>query len=150
MRTTRRSYNVFFFKQKTAYEVRISDWSSDVCSSDLGELARHPAHLHHRQLRSVGEHDRHLEDDAEGVADVVGVEFCERFGTVAALEQERLAPGYTREIGGQVARLAGKDERRIAAELIGRGVERRGIGIIGKLAGFGHGDRKSTRLNSSH
>src|SRR3546814_7891340 len=26
---------VFFFKQKTAYEVRISDWSSDVCSSDL-------------------------------------------------------------------------------------------------------------------
>src|SRR3546814_14092920 len=28
-------FNVFFFKQKTAYEVRISDWSSDVCSSDL-------------------------------------------------------------------------------------------------------------------
>src|SRR3546814_3488753 len=26
---------VFFFKQKTAYELRISDWSSDVCSSDL-------------------------------------------------------------------------------------------------------------------
>src|SRR3546814_7611169 len=28
-------YSVFFFKQKTAYEMRISDWSSDVCSSDL-------------------------------------------------------------------------------------------------------------------
>src|SRR3546814_19848544 len=28
----------FFFKQKTAYEMRISDWSSDVCSSDLGVL----------------------------------------------------------------------------------------------------------------
>src|SRR3546814_6268496 len=28
---------VFFFKQKTAYEMRISDWSSDVCSSDLAE-----------------------------------------------------------------------------------------------------------------
>src|SRR3546814_7883867 len=27
----------FFFKQKTAYEMRISDWSSDVCSSDLPE-----------------------------------------------------------------------------------------------------------------
>src|SRR3546814_10242405 len=27
----------FFFKQKTAYEMRISDWSSDVCSSDLNE-----------------------------------------------------------------------------------------------------------------
>src|SRR3546814_10331688 len=29
----------FFFKQKTAYEMRISDWSSDVCSSDLGPAA---------------------------------------------------------------------------------------------------------------
>src|SRR3546814_4750939 len=35
----------FFFKQKTAYEMRISDWSSDVCSSDLSLL--HAA----RQLR---------------------------------------------------------------------------------------------------
>src|SRR3546814_10216179 len=29
----------FFFKQKTAYELRISDWSSDVCSSDLTSFA---------------------------------------------------------------------------------------------------------------
>src|SRR3546814_1430094 len=29
--------SVFFFKQKTAYEMRISDWSSDVCSSDLDD-----------------------------------------------------------------------------------------------------------------
>src|SRR3546814_10410430 len=29
---------VFFFKQKTAYDMRISDWSSDVCSSDLAVL----------------------------------------------------------------------------------------------------------------
>src|SRR3546814_15820342 len=28
-------FDMFFFKQKTAYEMRISDWSSDVCSSDL-------------------------------------------------------------------------------------------------------------------
>src|SRR3546814_15481694 len=28
----------FFFKQKTAYEMRISDWSSDVCSSDLAQV----------------------------------------------------------------------------------------------------------------
>src|SRR3546814_9013208 len=32
----------FFFKQKTAYDMRISDWSSDVCSSDL-HLQRHRA-----------------------------------------------------------------------------------------------------------
>src|SRR3546814_16667265 len=49
-------YFFFFFKQKTAYEMRISDWSSDVCSSDLqagaARIARsrdprradHPAH----------------------------------------------------------------------------------------------------------
>src|SRR3546814_3635811 len=35
-------YYCFFFKQKTAYEMRISDWSSDVCSSDLLD-ARHLA-----------------------------------------------------------------------------------------------------------
>src|SRR3546814_10204082 len=34
-----------FFKQKTAYEMRISDWSSDVCSSDLASLAFHPQAL---------------------------------------------------------------------------------------------------------
>src|SRR3546814_7707766 len=42
------SERVFFFKQKTAYEMRISDWSSDVCSSDLGTVAaalsRQPEH----------------------------------------------------------------------------------------------------------
>src|SRR3546814_7178564 len=33
----------FFFKQKTAYEMRISDWSSDVCSSDLHRTAVVPS-----------------------------------------------------------------------------------------------------------
>src|SRR3546814_8041461 len=32
----------FFFKQKTSYEMRISDWSSDVCSSDLGLFVVEP------------------------------------------------------------------------------------------------------------
>src|SRR3546814_17744751 len=35
---------LFFFKQKTAYEMRISDWSSDVCSSDLPRLRPLPLH----------------------------------------------------------------------------------------------------------
>src|SRR3546814_5777799 len=34
---------LFFFKQKTAYEMRISDWSSDVCSSDLHPPGAEPA-----------------------------------------------------------------------------------------------------------
>src|SRR3546814_7605488 len=40
----------FFFKQKTAYEMRISDWSSDVCSSDL--LIAHNFHEHPKTLWS--------------------------------------------------------------------------------------------------
>src|SRR3546814_4396382 len=40
---------MFFFKQKTAYEMRISDWSSDVCSSDLGS--------HQDDQREDQEHD---------------------------------------------------------------------------------------------
>src|SRR3546814_1603780 len=42
----------FFFKQKTAYEMRISDWSSDVCSSDLVDMqaALLPAIDQHEQL----------------------------------------------------------------------------------------------------
>src|SRR3546814_7395072 len=36
---------IFFFKQKTAYEMRISDWSSDVCSSDLVTNATFPSKL---------------------------------------------------------------------------------------------------------
>src|SRR3546814_12830790 len=39
----------FFFKQKTAYEMRISDWSSDVCSSDL--------HIEVHQIMGVNELD---------------------------------------------------------------------------------------------
>src|SRR3546814_1820181 len=58
---------IFFFKQKTAYEMRISDWSSDVCSSDLlARRQRHPvvgdaksvppAEAHrHQPLRRLGD-----------------------------------------------------------------------------------------------
>src|SRR3546814_16880041 len=39
-------YLFFFFKQKTAYELRISDWSSDVCSSDLSRACARLHALH--------------------------------------------------------------------------------------------------------
>src|SRR3546814_2666762 len=43
----------FFFKQKTAYEMRISDWSSDVCSSDLQDVAAiSDALTQHRRLQA--------------------------------------------------------------------------------------------------
>src|SRR3546814_7853370 len=40
----------FFFKQKTAYEMRISDWSSDVCSSDLETAVERTRTLPHRGM----------------------------------------------------------------------------------------------------
>src|SRR3546814_5361470 len=42
---------VFFFKQKTAYEMRISDWSSDVCSSDLPSRERDCSRANTRRAR---------------------------------------------------------------------------------------------------
>src|SRR3546814_13002021 len=54
-------YRLFFFKQKTAYEMRMSDWSSDVCSSDL---TVQPAMLVHDfrawaqpQVKGIAQHD---------------------------------------------------------------------------------------------
>src|SRR3546814_5465163 len=65
----------FFFKQKTAYEMRISDWSSDVCSSDLpagadGRIGK----IEVRVLRLGGVAEqlrerRHLEPGAVGAAE---------------------------------------------------------------------------------
>src|SRR3546814_465154 len=48
----------FFFKQKTAYELRISDWSSDVCSSDL---RRALDHVHHQDV-ALAAHGHVLEE----------------------------------------------------------------------------------------
>src|SRR3546814_4861616 len=63
---------VFFFKQKTAYEMRISDWSSDVCSSDLPPVvARQDARQEARLLRlgaigvDNGSHHREAERSEE-------------------------------------------------------------------------------------
>src|SRR3546814_9672230 len=55
----------FFFKQKTAYEMRISDWSSDVCSSDLAaEARRGVGDLRRvRGVEAAAEIDRRLKDN---------------------------------------------------------------------------------------
>src|SRR3546814_17017787 len=54
----------FFFKQKTAYEMRISDWSSDVCSSDLHAL---PALLRAEKLQKRAARTGFDWPDSEGV-----------------------------------------------------------------------------------
>src|SRR3546814_10267323 len=48
---------IFFFKQKTAYDMRISDWSSDVCSSDLADVDRH------HQVREDREKESNQQDE---------------------------------------------------------------------------------------
>src|SRR3546814_1223426 len=58
--------SIFFFKQKTAYDMRISDWSSDVCSSDLlGLHFRHEIELDRIQRHRSQCHERVL-DQQEG------------------------------------------------------------------------------------
>src|SRR3546814_14037091 len=63
---------VFLFKQKTAYEMRISDWSSDVCSSDLATTSAPPlgrsrrALLHREDSRAAA--DLLLRSPARGAA----------------------------------------------------------------------------------
>src|SRR3546814_4524365 len=61
-------YCVFFFKQKTAYEMRISDWSSDVCSSDLHAET---VIQRHRDAQPVLRREVHLLGDEMPVVDDV-------------------------------------------------------------------------------
>src|SRR3546814_5232676 len=71
---------IVFFKQKTAYEMRISDWSSDVCSSDLlviGGLRRQ------RQRRSEVEVGVQFEDI--GLGAIAGIAERGDFAQVARL-----------------------------------------------------------------
>src|SRR3546814_6936133 len=59
----------FFFKQKTAYEMRISDWSSDVCSSDLPPRRASPRARGARSRRRPADF---AQDDARGNRAAIG------------------------------------------------------------------------------
>ncbi|MDF9865771.1 hypothetical protein M2437_004753 [Methylorubrum pseudosasae] len=89
----------------------------------LGELAGDAADLHHGRAAREGEHHRHLQEDAEEVADVVGRVLVEALGAVAALQEEGLARPDARQGRLQLARLTGKNERRKARELRLDGLE---------------------------
>src|SRR3546814_2845181 len=115
----------FLFKQKTAYEMRISDWSSDVCSSDLllGDAAAEAErearlHLLHilRIAVALGQVPRH----AQGAATRDDRDLVQRVIMFDVERDERVA-GLV--IGGRLLLVLGHHHR---------------------------ADRKSTRLNSSH
>src|SRR3546814_5460031 len=60
-------YTIFFFKEKAAYELRISDWSSDVCSTDLTAQQRADSaqRRQHYQQRMTGVFARLRIEDVE-------------------------------------------------------------------------------------
>src|SRR3546814_9394246 len=99
----------FFFKQKTAYEMRISDWSSDVCSSDLIDHARGRIAAEQRALRAA----QHL--DAFEV---------EEFGLEQAGREQRVAIEVDRgrAVAGRAdAQVADATDREARAGEIGLG-----------------------------
>src|SRR3546814_9265854 len=94
----------FFFKQKTAYEMRISDWSSDVCSSDLARFDHpHDADkLGRRQAIIERRRDAARPDRAEERLQVaVRIEREDAdailLADAEATEQARTAPGRSEE-----------------------------------------------------
>jgi hypothetical protein len=106
----------------------------EIVGTRLGELAGDAAHLHHRHARGKGQHHRHLQQHAEGVANIVGMEFGEALGAVPALQQESLAFRHLAEPGHQIARLAGENQRRVGLQLAQNAVQRRLVRIIRHLA----------------
>src|SRR3546814_2090246 len=81
---------LFFSKQKTAYDMRISDWSSDVCSSDhsagqaqsLADLPGAPVVVRHLDMRHV--------EMSEGIVDRIGERrHAAHVGTLAHRSEER-------------------------------------------------------------
>src|SRR3546814_1652193 len=118
----------FFFKQKTAYEMRISDWSSDVCSSDLAEqeaddrIGRRPASLaEYGRILCFGETDEIVNGQ-----EIVGI--------APAPDQPQLVPHQLANLGRQ-RRFITRFRRRL----------HKMVKIVERFP-----DRKSTRLNSSH
>src|SRR3546814_1132358 len=110
----------FFFKQKTAYEMRISDWSSDVCSSDLG-LVRLQA--------------------GQGRLDLVEALPVARGAADAAIDHQFL--GFLGDIRIKIVAHHPVDglDLPVLGMQVGAGRAADDTGIV---------DRKSTRLNSSH
>src|SRR3546814_8519863 len=111
----------FFFKQKTAYDMRISDWSSDVCSSDLKEFGLF------------------IEDNAKDVLDPAGGDLLQMALNFSSLRQVTFNSG--RRLQDGTVSFEFKEEEKTGNVKLPPQI---------KLALPVFRDRKSTRLNSSH
>src|SRR3546814_13705847 len=110
---------VFFFRQKTAYELRISDWSSDVCSSDL-------------TLRLV---------DEVRYAQAFSFKYSPRPGTPAAEMADQIAPEVMDERLQRLQAAINRDQLAFNETSVGRAcpvlIERKGK-LPGQMLGKSH------------
>src|SRR3546814_4797242 len=121
----------FFFKEETAYEVLISDWNSDVCSSDL--VVGIDRAVLGRQIANMAIRGQHLEIATEIFLD--RFRLCGRFHNYQLHEKPLvLTVPYVRTREGGVVRV----------------IVNRKFLVTSKRAVRYSRDRKSTRLNSSH
>src|SRR3546814_2723907 len=84
---------VFFFKQKTAYEMRISDWSSDVCSSDLQKQAAEDLARTNKRAAEDAQRDREAEVKADAQREERDRETIQQAQIKAALRSEERRVG---------------------------------------------------------
>src|SRR3546814_6452035 len=99
---------VFFFKQKTAYEMRISDWSSDVCSSDL---LREAAAVQGKSEADVAKQASNwLISDLFGALNKLGKD----------IEDSPVSPAQGAELLGLIADGTRSEERRVGKECVRR------------------------------
>src|SRR3546814_3990908 len=143
---------VFFFKQKTAYEMRISDWSSDVCSSDLGTRDGEERHIglagdgaRQQGFTRAGRTDQQaaLGDLAAEALELLRVtqEFDDLFQlALGFLDAGNVFKGDAAVLLGQQPGLGLAEAHRLAAA---------GLHLAHEEDPDAE-DRKSTRLNSSH
>src|SRR3546814_7340092 len=124
---------LFFCKQKTAYEMRISDWSSDVCASDLAKAAAAQADATRDSVLISAAAKGAFPDTATGIAGTVSGDY---FYAASGVAPDKTVGLYLNDAG-----LAVKQ-----SDLATSG----DITSLDTRVTTAETDRKSTRLNSSH
>src|SRR3546814_7930944 len=154
----------FFFKQKTAYEMRISDWSSDVCSSDLQTRVAGNSKIGVEGMATMFlNSNRNKRSIVLDIKSEAGLNATREIAAQCDVIVQNFRPGVTERLGIDYESISKLSQDIIYVSVDGLGSEGRGAQrrvydiVIQGLAGFagmqaplGGGDRKSTRLNSSH
>src|SRR3546814_12924902 len=116
---------IFFFKQKTAYEMRISDWSSDVCSSDLvsADNSRRPREGGGR--RRFTRRRRNKPPAAPAFAGATSYAISAPHPKTAARDHHRLVPSCLNLATRPVRSHIRSEERRVGKECVSQCRSRR-------------------------